>query len=134
MEVIENARKRLEELKAEQQKLQSFIATYEELEGALKPNPSHPQPTRIVLIAAGGKKNSGTSPSKIIEAAKQIIREHGSPMTRSELVESIENKGIYVGGVDKNKNMGTILWRSNEFHNVEGEGYWPKGDEKWKGL
>lgn len=57
-------------------------------------------------------------------AAEKLILARGRPMTRYELVEAIERDGLIVGGHDKARNIGTILWRSKAFEN-QGEGYWP---------
>ncbi|MER8855844.1 hypothetical protein NKH94_30460 [Mesorhizobium australicum] len=47
-------------------------------------------------------------------------------MTRAEIVEALESKGIPVAGVDKNKAIGTIMWRMrDQFVNLPGWGYWP---------
>lgn len=70
----------------------------------------------------------GSPAEEIVAAALQAVHETGRPLTRYELVKAVEAKGKVVGGVDKSRNMGTILWRSKAFEN-NGEGYRPKG---WK--
>ncbi|MEO6092027.1 MAG: hypothetical protein ABIT04_03710 [Novosphingobium sp.] len=67
----------------------------------------------------------GSSPEAIADAATAIIKQHGRPMTRFALIEPLEAQGFKIGGFDKPRNLGTILWRSGRFENT-GEGYWPK--------
>ena len=55
-------------------------------------------------------------------------------MTRTELVNAMEEDGMLIGGTDKAKNMGTIMWRSNRFTNIEGLGYWPVDLGEWPSL
>lgn len=50
------------------------------------------------------------------------------------MVRLLTLRGLKLPGTDKAKNIGTIMWRSNEFDNVEGKGYWPKDAEPWRGY
>ena len=46
-------------------------------------------------------------------------------MKRGELVAELEMRGFPLAGTDKNKNLGTILWRhSRDFVHLEKFGYW----------
>jgi len=135
MDVIEKARKKIAELEAEIAKLRDFVSLYvtladdsstefsverQEISGAAHGVPS---PRRRV--------RGGSSPEMIVKVAKEAIRELGRPLTRTQLVEELEKRGLSIGGTDKSKNMGTIIWRSDEFMSVEGYGYWPKQDPMW---
>lgn len=129
MEVIEKARKRAEELEAELKKLREFIAVYDALEGGadeIFSDSTAPQTEK-------GRKKTGSRPETIVRFAENWIKEIGEPMTRTELVEAAEHNGLTVGGSDKSKNMGTILWRSDRFYNIDGRGYWPKDAPPWDG-
>lgn len=55
----------------------------------------------------------------------KAINDAGRSLTRYELVDAVERQGLKIGGTDKPRNMGTILWRSGHFIN-SGGGYWPK--------
>lgn len=69
-------------------------------------------------------------PRELALLARDIIRERGRPMTRSELAEAIEARGIPLAGRDRIKNLGTILWRQSDlFTHIEDQGYWPAGDD-----
>lgn len=86
---------------------------------ALPPPPlgvfeKEPQRTRGIL-----------PPSDIAAAVKSILSETGRPMKRGELVAELEKRHIPLAGKDKNKNLGTILWRhSTDFAHLEKLGYW----------
>jgi hypothetical protein len=64
--------------------------------------------------------------AEAMRAAERMILEEGRPLTRSELVERLEGAGHKLEGGDKSKVLGTNLWRSGRFMNVERVGYWPK--------
>lgn len=67
-------------------------------------------------------------PSRIADEARNVLIEAKRPMKRGELVRALEEKGLPLVGKDKNKNLGTILWRNPEtFFYIEGLGYWVKG-------
>lgn len=57
---------------------------------------------------------------------RQMILDRRQPMTRTDIVEALELKGIPVAGQDQSKAIGTIMWRLREkFANIPGLGYWP---------
>jgi hypothetical protein len=66
-------------------------------------------------------------PSGVVENARKILLEHGRPMKRGQLVREFDSRNLPLAGKDKNKNLGTILWRhQNQFVSLEKLGYWPK--------
>lgn len=68
------------------------------------------------------------APTEIAALAKTILRENGRPMKRGELIAEMERRNIPLAGSNRNKNLGTILWRHrNEFAHIEKRGYWIKG-------
>jgi hypothetical protein len=65
------------------------------------------------------------SPVDVAKAARVALLEKGRPMKRGELVLELERRGIPLAGSDKNKNLGTILWRHpKDFVHLEKFGYW----------
>lgn len=123
MEVVEKARKRIIEMKSEIAELERFIELYdvlgnEDSKKSVDKSPDKPK---------GGRDPRNSKPSELVRVAYQAIIEKGRPMNRSELVNDLENKELIIGGSDKSKNMGTIMWRSKKFDNIDGLGYWPKG-------
>ncbi|MER9432972.1 hypothetical protein [Mesorhizobium sp. M0408] len=76
---------------------------------------------------------------RMSQVVTQILTERQKPMTRNEMVDALELKGIPVAGVDPPKAIGTILWRMrDEFVNLPGWGYWLIGEDfapaAYKGL
>jgi len=63
-----------------------------------------------------------------MDEAARLIVEAGRPLTRGELVTKLSSEGHKLDGTDKNKVLGTNLWRSGKFVNLKGAGYWPKGE------
>lgn len=64
--------------------------------------------------------------ARIIDAARKLILAANRPMKRGELVRALISQGFVLAGKDKNKVLGTNLWRSGKFRTVGDEGYWPK--------
>lgn len=125
----ENAVKRQAELKKELAEVEDFLRLYQRFSGgteggqnaltkSVEPNDSatvSPPPTKRGLTKRQLRKN-----------AREIILENGRPMTRGQLVEALEARGLPVGGANPSKNMGTMMWRLRDyFVNLEGFGYWP---------
>lgn len=134
MDVIAKARAERAAHVAEIAKLDTFIEMYERLNGvtpAPRQNAQTEQSADPVVLAQPNVRRrvrGGTDADTLVEAMKSLLREAGQPMTRTELVNALETAGYPVGGADKSKNLGTIIWRSKAFDN-QGDGYWPKGDE-----
>lgn len=126
-ELIEKAREKLAELEARAEELRFFLAMAEMLTGD-KPVDSVSRPT-----ATGRVEERTASPAEIVESAKRAMRERGRPLTRSEIVKALTDKGLRLPGKDKSKNVGTVIWRSKQFENVEGHGYWPTDFGAWIG-
>ncbi len=129
-EVVEKAKERLAAIEAEAEKLRTFLRMYADLSGV---------DIGDIVSGAGVPSNeaddeSGTaSPSEIVEQAKVLMREQSRPLSRSMLVKLLTEKGLKLPGTDKNKNVGTVIWRSKQFDNIAGLGYWPKGVPRWIG-
>jgi hypothetical protein len=63
----------------------------------------------------------------VIKAAREVLIAEGRPRTRGTLVKALEARGYRVSGKDKERNLGTIMWRArDQFINIERLGYWPK--------
>jgi hypothetical protein len=154
-QVIEKARRRLEILEREAAQLRAFIHMYHQLAGEQTPN-SASQDATNASIAATAASTSATAmaiagqnlgpfygggpavkvekatPAEIVEASKALMKEKQRPLTRSELVRLLTLRGLRIAGTDKSKNIGTIIWRSKQFENVEGKGYWPLELGPWQ--
>jgi malonyl CoA-acyl carrier protein transacylase len=65
------------------------------------------------------------SPEAIAKAVREILLTLKRPMKRGELVAELTARHVPITGGDKNKNLGTILWRhKNQFVHIEKLGYW----------
>jgi hypothetical protein len=86
-------------------------------EYAMAPQTPEPQRVRGVL-----------SPHEVASAASEALLAVGRPLKRGQLVRELEKRNIPLAGKDKNKNLGTILWRHEHmFVSLPGLGYWPRG-------
>lgn len=80
------------------------------------------EPTKV---RASKRRVRGTSPAEIVPIIIDMMRVKGLPMTRTEVLEVLLKQGVEVGGEDKAKNVGTIMWRHDkDFINLSGRGYW----------
>ena len=69
-------------------------------------------------------------PRVVADMAEKILRKHGRPLQRGDLVSRIEASGLPIHSKDKNRYLGTILWRHrSRFTNFPNLGYWIKGLE-----
>lgn len=126
-DVVEIARKRLAEIEAEAEKLRTFLGVYADLSGEkIATGVSHDDSSR-------GEEEDTASPAEIVAGAKALMQEHRRPLSRSRLVKLLTEKGLKLPGQDKSKNVGTVIWRSKEFDNIAGYGYWPKEFGRWIG-
>lgn len=132
-EVIEKARKRLAALEAEMAELRTFLDVYGRLSGGTEGEKTDLF-TGISRSVANPPHRDTASPKDIVDASKALMLEKERPLTRTELVRLLTLRGIRIPGTNKQKNVGTIIWRSHEFDNIEGKGYWPKDAEPWKGY
>jgi len=74
------------------------------------------------------KRAKNPKPAEIIESVKRILRAQQRPMTRTELLKALAERGVVVSGVDPAKVLGTNLWRSDQIERAETGGYWIKGE------
>lgn len=126
-DILAKANERRQILATELKELETFISMYRRLEGDTDTPPREakaPQPKRHARSTRGARQ--GASGEIIVKAIREVIRERGEPMNRTQIVKELEARGVVVGGVDKPRNIGTIVWRSKAFDGSDA-GYWPKG-------
>ena len=134
---LENAERRLAELRREIARVEQFIRDYHEFSagyaaGTVLLNPS---------LDNGGIEGNVSSedgnqpvdnstrrkvrPDEIAQLIERVIREVGRPMTRGQLVEALERRDVDLPAADKARYIGTIIWRHKSiFVNVKGLGYY----------
>jgi hypothetical protein len=78
-------------------------------------------------VAPSTQRSSELSPAEVAAHVRSVLRSVGRPMTRGQLVRAMQEQGVSLPGVDKSKNLGTILWRHpGQFVNLPKLGYWVK--------
>jgi hypothetical protein len=150
--VISNALRRRAELRTQLKEIDKFLELYEEFKVPGDPaQPTFqihyrgeglPEQSESESEQAGEMKADEMTPSQETEEGedgvpgltraallphiKATILEAQRPLTRGQLLQKLDMKGVRVGGkADRSKNMGTIMWRLREhFVNLQGFGYW----------
>lgn len=121
--LLANALKRQDELRSEFETLQNLVSHYQRhLSG---PIGSDEQPSLDLRLGGSSTKAKSAYVARLMDEARRLIVEAGRPLKRGELVRQLERQGLPVEGTDKAKVLGTNLWRSGKFEQIEGEGYWP---------
>lgn len=125
-ELLEGLRKRREFLRRELLGLDNLIALYETL-STQESSESDLESAQLELYRGRTSRAVQTAAiAESMEAARRLIVRNNRPMKRGELVRELQKMGFDLPGTDKNKVLGTNLWRSGRFRTIEGEGYWPK--------
>jgi hypothetical protein len=133
---IETAKGRLTQLDVLLENLKSFKSTkgIEVLEQILAANPLPSESNPAYFARLESEHRQPLPPEEVAETARRILKEVGHPLKRGQLVKEFAARHIPLAGKDKNKNLGTILWRhGNMFVSLDGLGYWPK-DVPLKGV
>jgi hypothetical protein len=116
-----SALRRRDDLLKELELIEEFIRLYEQLFA----NEADSQSRGFQRSEPRLRERNLLPPHRLAAMAEEIIRDQRRPMTRSELASAIEARGIPLKGVDRTKNLGTILWRNRDkFANIPGWGYW----------
>lgn len=122
-ELLAKALKRQNEVRSEFEALQNLISHYQtHLSGKA---PAADEQPSLDLRTSSVKARSAYV-ARVIEEARRLILEARKPLKRGELVRLLERDGLPIEGTDKAKVLGTNLWRSGQFEQIEGQGYWPK--------
>lgn len=131
---IENARKRVMELKRQLAELERFIQMYEELDAGTDADQTDMRAGHLNWALIGNKpgdnfprerRRKRGRPAEIVAIIERIIRDAGRPLTRGEIVEALEQRDVHIPAEDKQRYIGTIAWRyKSVFGNVGGLGYW----------
>lgn len=128
-EVLRDLRARKRLLEEQIRDIDKLIRTLERVSPTLTVQPSlfPDSNTAHEEIVISHRERGELPPTEIAKLARQVLLESGQPMKRGELVRALEARGIPLLGKDKNKNLGTIMWRHGDmFVSIEKLGYWPK--------
>lgn len=147
-----NALKRQAELRDELSEIDRFIRLYNKFKSISSPQQSlkleEPEPEQQEFGSEQIESNSaadnpaadagtddesfapprrGFTKEMLKPHLRAVILEAGRPLSRTQLLRALDRRKIPVGGSNRPKNMGTIMWRLGEdFVSLEGLGYWPK--------
>jgi hypothetical protein len=121
---INSLAQRTEELKREIAKIDDWIAQWHEFAGKDEAATAAPESHEPAPPAARSARTKG-NPSKEEVAAKvkELILERGLPISRNDLFESLESRGIIIRGADPKVVLGTMLWRTEGIIRLRGHGY-----------
>ncbi|MEQ8445764.1 MAG: hypothetical protein RIB57_07765 [Pelagibacterium sp.] len=126
-----NALKRKAELQEELLEIEAFLALYSRFsDTSIEQNETSNESRKSPGTgkSSSRKRRKKATPSEIGKVARAVIREAERPLTRSELVDKLEDRGLVLLSKDKPRYVGTILWRlQDDFVNLDGHGYWEKG-------
>ena len=130
-EVYKIAIERACRIRAELERLDAFISTYEELassqavvEAAGPPAKEPPAPAPQPADAPQPTK--GAPQEELERIAMRVLLENGAPLQRQALFERVRATGTAIGGRDERGNFGSKISRSEKFVNLPKLGYWPK--------
>lgn len=127
-EVVANALRRREELKAELDEIETFMRLHAKFSTAARTSPVHPNvvvrsPSNEATSSATIIELKRASPAEFADLAEMIIRREGRALSRTELVELIEADKFEIPSQDKSRYLGTILWRNRDRFINSGRGY-----------
>jgi hypothetical protein len=127
-DLLQRALQRREELRAALEAIENFIRSYPDKDR--EPQPSKPQQDLFSEKEPTPSKRSKADQAEAVAAAldeaERIIIAEGKPLTRGDLARRLREAGHELEGTDKNKVLGTNIWRSGRFWNLKGAGYWPR--------
>ncbi|WP_116134353.1 hypothetical protein [Tropicimonas sp. IMCC34043] len=129
-ERIATAKRQITEWQSAVDRADSFIRQWEEYSGRPAPG-GHASSAAIEDDAVVTPPQKPRNPRKevVAEAAREILREHGEPMNRDELIEALPSKGITIHGKNPPVVLQTMLWRMQDrIVHLKGRGYWPRDE------
>lgn len=123
-----NALAEKERLLKELEKVNHFLKLYQRFtpkDAQKVPDGAPDVPLPSFKPAAKGKTSV---PDKFAPIILRTLLLAGRPLSRSELLKTLEKDGTPVPGENAGKNLGTIMWRlKDQFVNLAPFGYWVAG-------
>jgi hypothetical protein len=142
----QNALQRRARLLRDLEKVEQFLALYEEFaaDGPQNASGATPEqtanikeirPQEFVVVGEQSalplmqdesrKRTQGNpKPADVIRTVKELLAEKGHPMTRRQLLDALKSRDVVIRGANPMKVLGTNLWRSDDVVSLEGHGYW----------
>lgn len=135
---IAKAEEQIKEWRSKMDRVERFIRDWEDFSGEKAPASGGDQyidfmsrtKARIAKHEASAAKSKNPKKEDVAEEAIKIIRENGKPMTRDQLFEALQAKGITIFGKNPPVVLQTMLWRMQDrIVHLKGHGYWPREDD-----
>lgn len=120
---------RLEELRADVERVSNFIATWHEMVGQTPPAQLE---LNVNAVSEAGPRKRPKNPDRrdVAKAAVELIHRSGKPLSRRELFDQLAGAGYVIDGKDPEMVLSTMLWREKSIiQRLPGGGYWPAGEE-----
>ncbi|MDF2603034.1 hypothetical protein [Sphingomonas sp.] len=122
-ELLQKARERRDQLRRELEAVEKFIHEYTTNVAPARHDGARVQHADLFYDAKEGRAERVAA---MMDDAERMILQEGRPLTRFQLLGRLLEAGHHIVGSDRSKVLGTNLWRSRRFHNIQGAGYWPK--------
>jgi hypothetical protein len=125
-DILTKLLERRAELVKEAAALDALISHYQRLESRME-SESLEMPGQLSFYGAPSSRAvKAAEIARMVDAARRIILVANRPMKRGDIAQALEQQGFELPGRDKNKVLGTNLWRSGKFRTIGDQGYWPK--------
>jgi hypothetical protein len=125
---IANALRRRIVLQNEIEEIDLFVRLHQKFSGSTNPEREvidaerRPAIDAPVDIERGRKRGR---PADFADQMELVLTEVNRPLSRPEMVEELERRGVDIPSEDKPRYLGTILWRHRDrFRNLQNFGYW----------
>jgi hypothetical protein len=126
------AEEQIKEWRARMQRAERFIADWQEFSGEQIERPSASEAARRGIAEPTGhpaSKPKNPKKEEVAEAAVEIIRKNGAPMSRDDLFDALQSEGVIIHGKNAPVVLQTMLWRMQDrIVHLKGYGYWPRED------
>ncbi|WP_333823625.1 hypothetical protein [Pinisolibacter sp.] len=138
---INAAQQQIDEWKRDLRDVEQFIATWHAYAGMPKKEGDASEgsllkdvileklrtlPPKTIVQTASSRRSQGNSKKEeVAEAARDIIRERGEPVGRSDLYKELVARGLRIEGTDPEMVLSTMLWRMKDrVARLKSGGYW----------
>lgn len=126
---LEVYRRRIEALRVQAKEVAAQIANLEDTarrierdlkrEASYAPSETHTESSNTVLRSPETRNNG----ELVVELSRAIIREAGRPLSRQEILDGIEQRGVKLSVANPPKFVGKTLWAHPDFINIDRKGY-----------
>lgn len=122
---INQIQQRLDELRREIGRVDSFLRDWAEFAGAPAATVVDSPDTRATSSDETKPRAKNPPKEAVVEVAREILRSRGEPMGRSALYNALLKRGVVLEGADPEMVLSTMLWRmKDEIVRIPKHGYW----------